>query len=474
MSEKEDVPIKSLSLDLTNFRTVEQPDEIEAIRAMISTRPDYFWALTASLIDSGFLPTENVIVLRIDRKTLSVREGNRRVAALKLIHGIYSLNDFEHVPAEVPRRIHEVDDDWLKANKTVPCVIFEPSEGATVSRIVRLAHGKGEKAGRDQWNAVARARHNRKENKASEPALDLLEKYLEHGRNITDAQAARWAGDYPISVLEEAMKKIAPRLKIKSAPALAVTYPNLPRREALERMAHDIGTGLLTFTALRQGDPIDSTYGVPPATPSTGTSGGGAKSGAGGGASTTSSKGSGATSGKTATGTSTGAGGTTKPPKAIAINDPRAVTKVLKQFQPRGNNRDKVAALKAEAAALNIDRTPMAFCFVLRSMFELSAKAYVEDHKTTGMSLKKPDGKDKSLAELLREITKHLIGTGLAKDQAMQKALHGAMAELGGKTGFLSVTSLNQLVHSPSFSVAPHSIAVMFGNVFPLLEAMNS
>lgn len=470
MSEKKDVPITNLSLDLTNFRTVEQPDEIEAIRAMISTRSDYFWALTASLIDSGFLPTENVIVLRIDRKTLSVREGNRRVAALKLIHGIYSLNDFEHVPAEVARRIQDVDDDWRKANKTVQCVIFEVSEAATVSRIVRLAHGKGEKAGRDQWNAVARARHNRKENKASEPALDLLEKYLEHGRNITDAQAARWAGDYPLSVLEEAMKKIAPRLQIKSAPALAVAYPSLPRREALERVAHDIGTGLLTFTVLRQGDPIDSTYGVSAAAPATGTTGGGgAKSGAAGGASTTSSKGSGATSGKTATGT----GGTTKP-KAIAINDPRAVTKALKQFQPRGNNRDKVAALKVEAVALNIDRTPMAFCFVLRSMFELSAKAYVEDHKTTGMSLKKPDGKDKTLAELLREITKHLIGTGPAKDQTMQKALHGAIAELGGKTGFLSVTSLNQLVHNPSFSVAPHNIAVMFGNVFPLLEAMNT
>jgi hypothetical protein len=52
--------------------------------------------------------------------------------------------------------------------------------------------------------------------------------------------------------------------------------------------------------------------------------------------------------------------------------------------------------------------------------------------------------------------------------------LHGAMAELGRSEGFLSVTSMNQLVHHPRFSVAPSDIAVLFGNIFPLLEAMNS
>jgi len=40
--------IRRLKLDLTNFRTVRQPDEIRAVQAMISISPDYFWALFAN------------------------------------------------------------------------------------------------------------------------------------------------------------------------------------------------------------------------------------------------------------------------------------------------------------------------------------------------------------------------------------------------------------------------------------------
>ena len=36
------------------------------------------------------------------------------------------------------------------------------------------------------------------------------------------------------------------------------------------------------------------------------------------------------------------------------------------------------------------------------------------------------------------------------------------------------VTSMNQLVHNQKFSIQAGDIAGLFGNVFPLLEAMNS
>jgi hypothetical protein len=74
--------------------------------------------------------------------------------------------------------------------------------------------------------------------------------------------------------------------------------------------------------------------------------------------------------------------------------------------------------------------------------------------------------------DLLRDITKHLTNNNADKEKV--KLLHGAMTELGRSEGLLSVTSLNQLIHNPRFSVAPFDIAVLFGNVFPLLEAMSS
>ena len=46
------LPIKQLQLDLRNFRTVPQANEEEAVDAMVSIRPGWFWPLMESLLDS--------------------------------------------------------------------------------------------------------------------------------------------------------------------------------------------------------------------------------------------------------------------------------------------------------------------------------------------------------------------------------------------------------------------------------------
>ncbi|MDQ3388234.1 MAG: hypothetical protein M3483_01890 [Gemmatimonadota bacterium] len=208
------VTIADLSLDLTNYRTVKQPDETHALHAMVAISPDYFWALTDSLLDSGYLPTENIIVLEgwSPAKELLVKEGNRRIAALKLVHGLLSPAGLS-MPSGIAKRMGAVDLSWEAANRGVPCTIYPSSDAAIVDRIVTLAHGKGERAGRDSWNAVARARHHRARG-GTETALDLLEKYLAHGTNLNTQQAERWSGAYPLTVLEEAIKKLSepPRL----------------------------------------------------------------------------------------------------------------------------------------------------------------------------------------------------------------------------------------------------------------------
>ena len=58
----------------------------------------------------------------------------------------------------------------------------------------------------------------------------------------------------------------------------------------------------------------------------------------------------------------------------------------------------------------------------------------------------------------------HMLGQPV--NTVMQRYLHGAMVELGNPNGFLSVTSLNQLVHNPNFSVDQTHIAVVFNNIF--------
>jgi hypothetical protein len=465
MPETKPVAVKDLSLDLSNYRTVRQGSEAAAVEAMVTTSPDRFWALTESLLHDGYLPTETIIVLRT-KGSMIVKEGNRRVGALKLILGLLPGHGIE-LPDGIAKAIKALPKDWKTANKTVPCAVYDEAEAATVDRIVALAHGKGERAGRDQWNAVARARHNRDANGVSESALDLLEKYLEQGKNVTSRQKALWSGDYPLSVLAEAMKRLAPRLGLKNATNLATLYPAVQHREGVEGIIHDIGREELRFEKIRDKD-VDfaSVYGIPAPAVNTGSTGntGGTGSGKAGGSST-------GKSGRSSKSAASGGRASTKQ-KALPITNPKAVQRLLKDFAPRGKKREKVETLRIEAVNLDVNKTPLAFCFVLRSMFEVSAKAYCADHAAAGLKASKSDGSDKSLADLLRDITNHLTKNN--SDKAMVKALHGAMAELGKANGLLSVTSMNQLVHNPRFAISPSDISILFGNIFPLLEEMNS
>jgi hypothetical protein len=463
------LPIKQLALDLTNFRTVPQKNEIDAVHAMISINPDWFWALLESLLEDGYHPTENIIVLKEEKNgRFVVKEGNRRIGALKLIYGYIKI-DGSLLPSQLAQKIAGTVRSWKVANKEVPCAVYEQDEADIVDRIVTRTHGKGERAGRDAWGSVAKARHSRNMNGASEPALDLLEMYLREGKNVNDQQRERWSGNYPLSVLDEAIKRLAPRFGATSSRDLSDQYPKkIKFRNAIEDILSDIGLEILSFKMLRdERDDFAEKYGIPvlakPSAPNTPA----ARAGNASGATTTAAGGPGGKGGS-----GPGQVGVGKKTRAVATDDPKSVKRALRAFSPVGKNREKLVTLQKEAKALTLSKHPHAFCFLLRSMFEISAKAYCQDHAAQGgPSHSKATGEDRALVDVLRDISSHLINNSL--DKQMIKVLHGAMAELAKKEGILSVTSLNQLIHNPKFTVDEAHISTVFGNIFPLLEEMN-
>ena len=464
--------VKQLKLDLENFRTIPQKNESHEIQAMVSINPDWFWALAESILSDGYLPTENIIVVKGGKtgKDYIVKEGNRRISVLKLALHLMPSTGLS-IPSHISETISDLSKAWKVANAKVPCAVYDQSESDVVDKIVALSHGKGEKAGRDGWTAVARARHNRDKMGVSEPALDLLEKYFKHGKNVTQEQAQRWSGDYPLTVLDEAMKKLSGRLGATTARDLADKYPTKVQNKAtLENILRDVGLRTLTFEIIRNKIEEFGTarYGMPslqqPVT-SPQTTGALPNSAGQQPANATPSTIS------TISGTPTAI---IKPPKKAApIASGRSVLTILRRFQPRGQNREKVVTLLEEARQLRLDKHPHAFCFVLRSMFEISAKAYCKDHSASGgPSSATSSGDDRKLVDVLRDITNHLTKNNT--NRAAQKTLHGAMTELANHQGILSVTSMNQLVHNPKFTVDESHIANVFSNIFPLLEAMNS
>ena len=381
MANTDSIAVKDLILDLRNFRTVPQADELHAIESLIEINPDYFWALMESLIDDGYLPTENILVLKEDgtAPSLIVKEGNRRIAALKLIHGYVTLTTHS-LPTNISEKIKNLPQKWKTENANVPCAVYAQTDEAIVDRIVTLTHGIGEKAGRLKWEALARARQNRDINGSNEPALELLEKYLTSGKNITAHQVGLWAGDYNLTVLDEAIKKLAGCFNATSAPDLSKKYPAIQDKEILDKIIHDIGLKEIATRDLRGNSGIFTKYGLSQPASTAKAKATTTQSGASGNPSGTN----GQPQNTQATPSSTGQVQTqqanssisTAVKAAVALDDPRSVKRALKNLKINGQNRDKVVTLRNEALSLDLVKNPIAFCFILRSMFEISAKAY--------------------------------------------------------------------------------------------------
>lgn len=481
MSKNAELEVKKLSLDLKNFRTVPQKNELKAIKAMISISPDRFFAVMESIIDLGYTPTENIIIFEDNSKNI-VKEGNRRVACLKIILGHYKVSEF-NIPSSLEIIISKLNTNWKKENSHVPCIIFSKGEEDKADHVVSLTHGKGEKANREKWSSVATARHNRDVNRTSEPALDLLEKYLIKGNNLSNQQKNRWAGDYPLTVLHEALRNIYSRIGYTSMVDLVKAYPKIQNTPNLEDLLRDVGLEQLKFKHIRDANSdFAINYGIAPipvptptpipitGKPLTQTATKPTQSSSSSNTTNPTSKDSNPTPSPIALTPPLPSKKTPIATPAFAINDPRRVTAILKKFNPNGN-RDKIVTLNNELQILNIKKNPIAFCFILRSMFEISAKGYCADNSIPTTRIAKNGSQDLSLLKILTEVTKHLTNNN--SNKPVVKVLHGALTELAKPTGILSVTSMNNLVHNPSFSVAPSDICTVFGNVYPLLEYMN-
>ncbi|MGW0192997.1 hypothetical protein [Nonomuraea sp. NPDC003201] len=84
MVTEEDLPISSLLLDNKNPRHREVAGQEEAIRALLGHQPIKLYNLAVHIIDNGLSPIDGLVALRQGSEYV-VLEGNRRVAALKLL-----------------------------------------------------------------------------------------------------------------------------------------------------------------------------------------------------------------------------------------------------------------------------------------------------------------------------------------------------------------------------------------------------
>jgi hypothetical protein len=197
MREK-DIRVTDILLDTGNYRTGKQDDQRDAIRALIEEQKYKLVHLAQDIIENGLSPLETIMVTAVpDAKNLYVVvEGNRRVAAIKLVTQPDLAADTTWHNAF--KRLHRLLPGQVP--KKVRCRV-SPSKEEAFPWIQRR-HDTGLKgAGLEPWSTIATYRAHAGQGRSA-PEFDALEFVLTHGQLDPDVAERVSGQDFPITNLK--------------------------------------------------------------------------------------------------------------------------------------------------------------------------------------------------------------------------------------------------------------------------------
>lgn len=149
------IKISNLSLDLQNPRYEVQKSQSEALNTMADDQKDKLLALLRDIIENGLNPSDLPIVMPDPKKDKGfiVLEGNRRIAALKLLKKPEIVLD-KRLQAKY-RKLHDKCKDFKL--KTVDCLVVSSREEANLW-IERKHEGEMDGIGTIRWTTVQKSR----------------------------------------------------------------------------------------------------------------------------------------------------------------------------------------------------------------------------------------------------------------------------------------------------------------------------
>ncbi|MCI4190203.1 hypothetical protein [Dickeya dianthicola] len=182
MYQYKSININDLMLDVQNSRFGDNVDgQREAIKVMVENQGQKIVKLAKDIAENGVDPSERMIVVESDdeEKGFIVKEGNRRVTALKLIEN----------PSLVQNKTLELTFEKIKKSRkirvlNVDCVVYDNEE---YNHWINLKHtGQNEGAGRVGWTTPEQLRYmarNGKESFANQ-LYSFIDLFPEHFENI--------------------------------------------------------------------------------------------------------------------------------------------------------------------------------------------------------------------------------------------------------------------------------------------------
>ncbi|RYY84838.1 MAG: hypothetical protein EOO15_18465 [Chitinophagaceae bacterium] len=403
--------------------------------------------LAESIANSGLNPMDRWLVLKSPAGTdYIVYEGNRRLAALKLLAQptlIHSLS----IPAPLTKRFEKLAKTFA-SNGLVPAVdCFVIPDRETGAQWLQQRH-TGENGGRGivQWSGVATARF-----RGSDPALQALDFVLAKG-GLQEDEKAEILENFPITTLDRLLSAKAFRKGIGVDVKDRKLFTNLPEDQVvkpLTRIVRDLASGKVTVSDLKN-QTQQATYlsnlgkDLPNLKKATSTDT----------LVENLSKGSGAATAKVQAPSKPQKPSTPPPRKSVIPRQCKLAVSV-----------SKIHEIEKELRSLELDEAPHAISVMLRVFLELSVDHYLT---TKGISLTAttPSGvKDKSLKVKITAAIAAMIGDGVPK-----KHLDGIANGIHDSKSPLFVDTLHNYVHNRFYSPKIRDLTVAWDNSQPFFQ----
>lgn len=217
--KRENISIDILLLSEGNPRLEASWSEDEAISKMVEDQNDKLYELASDIVLHGFNPLDTIGVYPSDTYNgyYEVGEGNRRVCALKLLINPERIKD---INASLYSKFKELSKNFTNPN-SIEVGVFEDVD--SINHWMEIRH-MGEQGGKglSKWNSVQKARFNRSLN-GTDALLDfwdwMIEKDILTYEEIMSVTKTNWQ-----RILRD---KYFPFLKIQLEPKYSVLAPDI-------------------------------------------------------------------------------------------------------------------------------------------------------------------------------------------------------------------------------------------------------
>jgi len=420
------IPIGRLLLDTGNPRHEPVKTQREAILSLIATERQKLVVLANDIVEHGISPIDLLLVIKKDQKNYTVVEGNRRLAAMRMINNP-DLADGTVIETQM-RRVAASG----AAPKSVECAVVESPDDA--EHWMELRHG-GEAGGAAvvRWNTLAANRFSHKPGSQAAKAITFLEA-VDDGfpendvmKDLVTQVASKRLTTLGRLVSDPTFRSRAGMTDSNGSPTFS--FPADALQELFEYILGDLAADVGVSQLKSKEQRAEYLSGTPKPK-------------------------------KSAALPTPKPLGAAPAPKPTKRRTRRRSSKPGKPFRDLdlGNIDTKTQAILGELRKLDVDKSPNTVAILTRVILEFTVDQFVKSKKLK---------QEQDLKGRVRQCLGRVDPTGKAQEY------QGVRAGLTDGHSVYAVKTLHGFVHNPHFHADGNTVRSIASNLEPFLQALN-